>query len=152
MNKTTSLLVFSVGIALILYGLYTELSAISFGGRLGSIFLIAGGICAFWGSIGLIGKFFPNLNNSDSVIAKGFGGIIFGFGLLATLIAIGAIIFQIAQYSVETQAIRRNYAMPCLFRPNAPQQVGDILDSFRTPREEVFGVFNPLYPAADYSR
>jgi hypothetical protein len=108
-QKPFSILLFFVGIGLILYGLYSELGSVSLsgwlpGGRLGAVFTYVGVLVIMWGGLALLEKTVgKHAEGSDSAFAKLGGGVLYTVLIFGTLILIGAIIFEVAQYSKENQ-------------------------------------------------
>ena len=114
MKRGFAILLFFVGVGLILVGLYSELQLVSFdwllsgwlpGGRLATVFLYAGVLVIMWTAIYFMAKSlvrtFPGVNNSGT--GQVVGGLIYTVAILATLVIIGAMIFEIAQYAKQNQ-------------------------------------------------
>jgi fumarate reductase subunit D len=112
---------FIIGLLCIAIGLYLEAPNIAdsvswiFQGRMGTVFVLLIVLVVMWMGLGRMGTI---TDKSDSQIVRGMGNLIFGVGILVSLVILGAIIHNIAQGTLEKDMRDR----PGEYYPNKPRR------------------------------
>lgn len=114
MRRWLAVIIFLVGIGCICYGLYHEVfpgikyifgfSWLRFSSKVGNIVFYFAILVGIWGGIYLVGKVTDSVFqvDNDSRMVKGVGNLIWGIAILATLVLLGSIIFEIGRHSSRT--------------------------------------------------